>query len=322
MDATRRIPFLFALFLCVNASVWAQDAVRTVRLVIPFPPGAGSDLHARAMARHLSEALGQPVVVENRAGAGGTLAADTVAKAPPDGSQVLFGGSSVITVAPNVYTHLPYDPMKDLAPVTQLTREPFWILARTTLPANTVQELVALARSQPGKLNYASYGNGTLSHLAAELFISTTGIRMTHIPYKGQAPAMTDLMGGQVDVMLTTVSSSLMQVQAGKAKVLAVATPARLAVAPSSPTLKEAGVALEVVGWTGAFVSAGTPPAVIARLNTELTRINRLADIREGREALGTQAVTSTPQELGETVRKDLVIWAQAVKAAGGLKLD
>ena len=312
-----------AALLCMALTAMAQTAApKPIHLVIPFSPGSATDLHARAMSRSLSEALGQQVIVDNRPGAGGTLAVDAVVKSPPDGTFVLMGGSSVITVAPNVYAHLPYDPLKDLAAVTLLTREPLCILARTSLPANTVQELVALARSRPGQLNYASYGSGTLSHLAAELFSASTGVRMTHVPYKGQAPAMVDLMGGQVDVLFTTLSTSLPQVVAGKVKAIAVTTPARIPVAPSVPTLAESGVQLEIVGWTGAFVSAGTPPSLVARLNAELTRINRQADIREGREALGAQAVTSTPQELTDLVRRDLATWAQAVKSAGGIRLD
>ena len=314
---------LVAAALGISMPVPAQNPPsRPMQLVVPFTPGSGSDLHARAMAPHLSSALGKAVVVENRPGAGGTLAAESVARSATDGTTVLMGGSSVITVAPNVYANLSYQPSRDLAPVTLLTREPFWILVRPTLGAVTLAELVALAKSQPGRLNYASYGAGTLSHLAAELLSSRTGIRMTHIPYKGQAPALTDLMGGQVDLLVTTVSSSLALVTSGKVRAIAVTTPARLRVAPDVPTTAEAGVALEIVGWTGAFVANGTPQSTIARLHAELSRINYLPEIRDGREALGTQAVTSTPEELAELVRRDIDMWAQAVRAAGGGRVD
>lgn len=323
MTVSKSIARGFTVVLAVALAAVAQPpATKAVQLVVPFTPGNATDVHARAIAPHLATALARPVIVENRAGAGGTLGAENVARSSPDGMTILMGGSSVITVAPNVYPKLPYDPVKDLAPVTLLTREPFVLVVRPSLKANNIGELTELARSQPGKLNYASYGNGTLSHLGMEILCAKTGIQMVHVPYKGTGPAFADLMGEQVDVMLTTASSALAQIAAGRLKAIAVTTSARIPVAPTIPTLMESGVEIEIVGWIGAFVPAGTPKAVIERLNTELARIIQLPEVREGRQAVGAQVVSSTPEELAEIVRRDLDTWAKAARTAGGIQIN
>ena len=253
---------------------------KPIRLIVPFTPGGGTDITARAVAQKLTEAWGQTVVSDNRPGANGTIGVDTAAKAPPDGyTLTMISSSHAVNVG--LYKHLPYDLLKDLVPVTQLTRQPYSLVIHPGVPAKSVKELVALAKAKPGTLNYGSSGTGGISHLAGALLGSLTGTDLTHVPYKGGAPAMTDVIAGQIQMLFGTILLTGPHVKAGRLRVLAVTTAQRWPGTPELPTMQEAGVpGFEITQWYGLIIAAKTPPPIIAKLNKEIARILHQQDVQ------------------------------------------
>jgi len=300
--------------------VHAQPAwpVKPVRLVAGFPPGGISDILARVVGARLGELLGQPVIVENRAGAGGTIGADLVAKSAADGYTLFLGVNATQSIAPSLYPKLPYNPATDFAPITIAAVTPVLLVAHPSLPVKNVKDLIAIARAQPGQLNYASTGTGALPHLTTELFSLRAGVKMNHVPYKGGAPAMLDLVAGQVSLMFDNIPTAIAQVRAGKVRALAVAQAKRTPAAPDIPTMAEAGFpGFEVTSWQGFLAPAGTPVAVVNRLNADIVKVLGLPDVRERLTAQGIEIRTSTPAEFAAIIRTDAEVWAKVVKATG-----
>ena len=312
----------FALAAALGAS--AQPATypdKPIRFVVPYPPGGGTDVIARIVHERFQAALGQTIIIENRGGAGGSVGTDVVAKAAPDGYTVLFTLSSH-TINPAIFPKLSYDTLKDFEPVGSVASLPQILVANPQFPANTVAELIALAKAKPGTLSFATVGNGSPGHLAGELFKLRTGTQMTHIPYRGGGPAVTDVMGGQVPLLWVSIPAAAQFVKTGKLKALGVSTLKRSAAFPDVPTLQEAGVAdFEVDSWYAMFVPARTPPAVIDKLNRALNSVVADAGIREKLLAQGSEGVGGTPQALAEIVAAELPKWAKLAKDAN-IKAD
>ncbi len=294
---------------------------KPVRIVIGLAPGGGTDIQARLFAQKLSENFGRPFVVENRTGAGGTVAYSQVAKSPPDG-YTLMGVTSGYTITPTVYGKLPYDPVKDFAPVSLVVQAPFLLLTHPALPVKTVKDLLAIARAKPGMLDCATAGYGSSTHMAFELFRVTAGVKITAIPYKGTGPALVDGMAGQVHMLFGNVLSSLAHVKAGKLRALAVTTARRSAVLPELPTIAESGVpGYENSTWFGILAPAGTPAAAVSRLNAELVKISRSQDMVERLAPDGGEPVGSTPEQFARHLVTEIARWRVVVKDAG-IRLD
>ena len=306
------------LFSCAAA---AQDFPnRPLRLVVTVPPGGAADFIARLVGGKMSETLGQPVVVENRGGAGGTIAADAVAKAAPDGYTLLQNSITTHGVGPHLYAKLPYDPVKDFAPVTGLALLPLIMAINAELPAKSVDELVRYSKSHA--LNFASSGNGGAPHMAAELFKSETGASLTHVPYKGSGPAVADLVGGRVQIMFDAAPSLIQHVKSGKLRVLAAASARRNPLLPEVPTFAELGYPKIAVSlWYGLLAPAGTPRAVVDRLNRETVKALQTAEVRERLLAQGAEPMPGSPEAFASFMQEESVKWAPIVKQAG-VKLD
>ncbi|HXF65697.1 MAG TPA: tripartite tricarboxylate transporter substrate binding protein [Burkholderiales bacterium] len=290
---------------------------RPVRLIVPFPPGGSLDVVARPLAAKMSELMGQQVVVDNRSGASGNIGSELVARAAPDGYTALINTLPLV-VNPSMFSKLPFDVTRDLAPVSLLAAAPFVLVVHPSVPAKTVKELVALAKSRPGKMNYASAGNGTNLHIAAELFKNLTATDIVHVPYKGGGPALTAVLAGESDMSFLSVIAAAPYVKAGRMRGIAVTTTRRSAVLPELPTVAEAGVkGYEFASWFAILVPAGTPQSVIAALNGFITKALRSPELQErlGRE--GTDIIASTPEELGAHLKAELARWARVVKQAG-----
>ena len=296
---------------------------KPVRIVVPFPPGGGVDIPARAMSPPLSEILKQPVVVENRSGAGGSVGAASVAKAAPDGHTLLLGSSSTLSVAPSLYANIPYHPLRDFAPITMVEQKAYVLVAHPALPAKNVKDLVALAKQNPGRITIASSGVGSSNHMVGELIQMTASMKFTHIPYKGSAPAMIELMGGQVDLHVDQVMSAISHIRSGKVRAIAVTTRnKRSAQLPEVPTFDESGMpGFEAMGFTGLVVPAGTPREIVARLNAAVHKVLALPAIRDYMTGLGSDVVPGTPEELAQYIREDLARWTEVVKK-GGIKVE
>ena len=306
------------------APAQAQDAYpnRPLRLIVPFPPGGSADILARAIGQKLAEGLGQPVVIDNRPGAGTAIGAEATAKAAPDGYTIMIGTVSSHAINPSLNAKLAYDPVRDFTPVSLVASIPFALLVHPSVPVKSVQELIVLARARPGQLNFSSAGSGTSNHLAGELFRSMAGIDIAHIPYKGSAPALTDMLSGQVNLMFDLVLTAAPHVKSGAARALAVTGRERSAVLPGVPTVAEAGLpGYEVSAWFGIFAPAGIPAPALARLNAEIVRIMQLQDVRDRLASLGADALSSTPEQFAAYVKDELVKWSRVVKAAG-MKLE
>ena len=290
---------------------------RAIRFIIPQSAGSATDTVARMIGTRLAEKFGQPVIHENRAGAGGIIGVELTAKAAPDGYTIAIV-SATHTVNPSLRRNLPYDTIADFAPVTMATAQPYVMLAHPSLPAKNVKELVALARARPGQINYASSGAGTLGHLGFELLKTSANVNMVHVPYKGIVPAITDIVGGHVSLLYSTVVSGMPQVNAGKLRALAVSSAKRAQVAPGVPTVAESGFpGYDVSGWYGILAPAKTPTDIIARLNTEIVTILRSPAATERLAADGSEAVGSTPEQFGAHIKSEIVKWGKVVKAAG-----
>jgi tripartite-type tricarboxylate transporter receptor subunit TctC len=307
-----------ALALLATTPLHAQKyPERPVRAVVPFPAGGGTDILARLFLQRLSERLAANFVIDNRAGAGGTIGTEIVAKAAPDGYTILVCSSSH-TINPSVYRKLGYDPARDFAPVTIIASGPGVLVIHPSVPARNVKELIAFAKSKPGALNYASAGNGTPPHLAAELFKSMAGVDLVHVPYKGNVPAFADLISGAVSVSFPTITSGLPQVRSGKLRALAVTSRQRSTVLPDVPTIAEAALpGYEASTWYGMLAPAGTPTAIVTTLHRQMVEVLKLPDIREKLLAQGLEAGGATPAEFTSTIAAELVKWKTVVAAAG-----
>lgn len=300
-----------------NASGAQPYPSSPMRIVVPFPPGGGTDILSRLLAQKLNEAFGQPVVVENRAGAGGTVGSAVVAKAPADGHTMLIVPAGYAAYS-SLYKQLPFDPARDLAPVSRLAAGPLTLVVHPSLPARSVKELIALAKKQPGDINFGSPGAGTLPHLSAELFASLSGIKMVHIPYRGAGAAVTDVLAGRVPVYFMNILQSLPLIQAGKLRALGVTTPERTPIAPEIPSIAESGLkGFDMTNWYGLMVPAGTPREVIGKLNAEVTRILRLPELKEQLAKGGMTMVASTPEQFREFLERETAKFARIIESAG-----
>lgn len=291
---------------------------RPIRIVDAFPPGGPSDIVARALSPKLGEALGQVVVVDNRGGASGIVGCDIVAKAAPDGYTMLIGPSGALTIQPTLNPKLPFDPQRDFEPVTQLTTGPQVIAVHPAVAARSVAELVALAKAKPGQLNYASGGSGTGNHLAVEIFKLAAGINIVHIPYKGTGPALTSVLGGEAQLIISSLLPALPHVKSGKLRALAVTSTARSLAVPDIPTVSESGLpAFETSSWHGMLVPAKTPRAIITRLHDELVKVMNLPEVRERLTAQGLNIVASTPQAFAAHIKSETIKYARVIKQIG-----
>ena len=313
---------VLALAVLLPAFAFAQAwPAKPVRLVSPFPAGGGTDAFARPLAAQLSQQLGQQVIIDNRAGAGGTIGADHVAKSAPDGYTFLVGAVHH-TIAVSVYAKLPYDLERDLVPVTMVAAVPSVVVVHPKVPINSIKELIAYAKANPGKLNFGSAGNGTSHHLAGELFKVLTGTQINHVPYKGAAPAMQDLLGGQVDLMFDGMGTSGPQIRGNKLRPLAVTTAARSPAFPDIPTMGEAGVANYLVTtWYAIWAPAGTPTDIIIRLQQEVAKAMQAPAIKDVWTQQGATAGGNTPAEFGAFVKSEIVKWGD-VAIKSGARID
>ena len=295
---------------------------KPVRWVVPFPPGGSADIMGRMIGQDLAKTLGQQVVIENRAGASAIVGSDYVAKSPPDGYTLLQANVSQMTIHPGLYPKLPYDPLKDFAPVTVLGVVTSVVVVTPALPVKTIQELIALARKRPGQLNFTSSGAGASTHLTGELLKQRAGIAMTHINYKGSGPALTDVMAGFVEVMFENLPSALPFINSGKLKVLAVTGKDRSPVLKSVPTLAESGFpGFDMVSWQALVAPAGTPRTVIDKLNAEVAKVLKTPEMKEKMFGLGTEVVANSPEQFAQYLREETAKWSKIVKDAG-IKLE
>jgi tripartite-type tricarboxylate transporter receptor subunit TctC len=314
---------LCALAACAVAALspFAADAqypTKPIRMIVPFPAGGATDIVARLVGQKLTEAMGQQVITDNRGGAGGTIGTDIAAKAPADGYNMLVGTSSTHAIAPGLYSKLPYDPVRDFAPVTLLATATILLAVHPSVPAKNVKELIAIAKRQPNSLSFASSGNGGISHLVGEHFKSVASIQMLHVPYKGDTPALIDLASGQVSLMFGTAVSFLPYVKTGRLNALAVTNPKRSPVAPNVPTVAESGLpGFEALQWFGVYVPAGTPREIVVRLNTEIGKILRMPDVRERFAGLGADVGGGSAEEFAAFQRAEVAKWTKIVKASG-----
>jgi tripartite-type tricarboxylate transporter receptor subunit TctC len=306
-----------AVMLCAAAS--AQDfPARPVRIVVPYSAGGNADILGRTLAQKLGDALKQPFVVENRAGANGGIGADLVAKSPPDGYTLLVTASGPLTVNPTLYKNVPYDPVKDFAPISECAVYQYVLVTLASSPFRSIADIVAAARAKPGAISYGSTGVGGGNHLSGELFALATGTQLTHVPYKGSAPALSDLLGGQLSMMFDTVITSVPQIRAGKLRAFAVSSAKRASSLPEVPTMQEAGITgFDISQWQGFLAPAGTPKAIVDRLNAETVRAMHAPDVHE-RIAVqgGNDIVTGTPEEFAALIKSDLQAYAKLIRDA------
>jgi tripartite-type tricarboxylate transporter receptor subunit TctC len=316
----------FSLLLAVTTCTFthidalAQSAypAKPIKFVVPYPPGGPLDTVARLTGQKLGERLGQPVIVENKPGAGGNLGADAVAKSAPDGYTILMGAVATHAINPALYKKMPYDAEKDFQPVTLLVSTPNVLVVNPSVKANTVKEFIELAKAEPNKMNFGSGSNGSAGHLAGELFKSMAAVEIIHVPYKGGAPAMTDLLAGQIQLMFDNLANSMPNIKSGKLRALAVTTAKRSSFAPDLPTIAESGLAgFDISTWFGIFVPAGTPKEIVSKLNEEFNRAIRSADIKEKLDAMGAEAVGTTPEAFATYIKTEAAKYAEVIKKSG-----
>lgn len=315
---------LAAVALAGGAAAQAPSnwPTRPIRIVVPFTPGGSTDILARSIGKELQDAWGQPVVIDNVPGAGGSIGADKVAKAPADGYTLLMGHIGTLAVNPSLYPNLPYDPIKSFAPVAWVARVPNVLVVHPSVPAKNVKELVALAKAKPGQLAYGSGGNGSAANLATEYFKLQTGTSLLHIPYRGTAPAITDLLGGQIQVLFTGAPAVLGQIRNGKLRALAVSSPKRMDALPEVPTVAESGYKdFEADQWYGVVAPAGTPPAVIAKLNAQINLSLNTPALKTRLNSEGAVAVPATPEAFGAHIVREIARWQPVIKS-GRVKAD
>ena len=304
---------------CLPTMATAQSyPARPVKFIVPFPPGGAIDTLARMTAQHLSSAWGQPVTVENRPGAGGIIGTDAVAKAQPDGLTLGWGAVSTHGINAALYKKLPYDTLKDFAPVAPVAIVPNLLVVNAGVPVQTVQDLMTLARQQPGKLSYASAGSGTTLHISCELFKRIGNVDMLHVPYKGSGPALTDVRAGQVPVMCDSVTSALPHLKSGKLRALGITSTRRSSVLPAVPTLAEAGLkGYEMNPWFGMFAPAGTPAAIVAQVNRDVQKVLALLEVRTRLQEIGADPMAATPEQFADIVRADVDKWGRLIREMG-----
>lgn len=315
---------LAALLSVATVCAWSQGTYphKTVRLIVPFPPGGGNDVIARVVAQKLTDKWGQTVVVDNRAGANGIVGLQALMQAPADGYTLAVGAAGPLAVNPSLYAKLPYDPIKDFAPVTNLVNFPLLLVTHPSVPAKTTRELVALAKSKPGQLTYASPGSGNSGHLAGELFNSMAGVQIVHIPYKGQGPAQTDLMAGQVNMLYSSIPSVINQVKSGQLTAVAVGSAKRLSSIPDVPTISESGVpGYEAYSWVGLVAPAHTPPDIVRKVYRDVSDILKQRDVADKLNQQGALPVGDTPEEFAQYIRDEIAKWGKVVRDAN-IKLD
>jgi len=307
-----------ALMAALSPALAQQYPSRPVRFVVPFAPGGSTDTLARTIGVKLADALGQQVVVDNRPGANGDIGMMIVAKAPPDGHTILLGYIANLAIAPSLYAKLPFDPVKDYAPITQIATSPNVLTAHPSVPAKGLQELIALAKAKPGAVNFASTGVASVGHLTGELLNNLAGMKMTHVPYKGGGQAIIDLLGGHVQVMFSGFSAAMPHIKSGKIRALAVTGVKRSPALADVPTIAEQGFpGVEATAWYGVLAPAGTPKPVVTRLHDETVRILKLPDVSQRLDALGFEIVGSTPEQFGAYIKSEIRKWEKVVKASG-----
>ena len=314
--ATLYAAAILAVAVPVAAVAQTGYPAGTIRIVSPYPPGGGTDILSRVIGQKLNENLKQPVVVENRAGANGTIGAAYVAKSPPDGLTMLIVPAGY-AANPALYKSLPYDQSKDLAPVSHLASGPLVLVVHPSLPAKSVKELLALAKKRPGEINVGSAGNGSLPHLCAELFNSAGGVKLTHIPYKGSGAAIVDVLGGQVPVYFMNILQSLPLIKAGKLRALGVTSPQRSAIAPELPAIAQDVPGFDMTNWYGLLVAGGTPRDIIHKLQQEVARVLNLPELKERLAGEGMTVVASTPEQFVEFLARETAKYNRIIKSAG-----
>jgi len=301
-----------------HAQVEGGYPSKPIRMIVPSAPGSGPDIMARAIAQKLTDALGQAIVIDDKPGAGGIIGSEAAAKAPPDGYTLIMSNAGAHTVNPGLYAKLPYDPVKDFAPVTLVALAPNILIVHPTLPVRNVKELIALAKSKPGELTFGSGGNGSTAHLSGEMFKTMAGINIIHIPFKGSPAAVIGVIAGQIALAIPNIPPALPHVRSGKLKALAVTTAKRAAGVPDLPTVAESGLpGYEATAWFGVLAPAATPPQIIARLNAAIVKIAHARDMQERLTAEGADAVGNTPEQFAQIIRNDIAKWAKVVKASG-----
>jgi tripartite-type tricarboxylate transporter receptor subunit TctC len=306
------------LSICASGAPAQSYPNKTVRMIVPFPAGGATDIVARLVAQKLAEAWSQQVIVDNRGGAAGTIGSDLAAKAPPDGYTLLVGTSSTHAIAQSLYAKLPYDSVRDFVPIVGLATSTITLSAHPSVPAKNVKELIALAKAKPDALSFASSGAGGVSHLIGEMFKSQAGIQMLHVPYKGDAPALADLVGGQVSLEFGTAVSFLPYIQSGKLKALAVTGAKRSPVLPDVPTVAESGLkGFEALQWYGLFAPKGTPAEIVARINGETLKAVRTPELKDRLAKLASEMLPGTPEEFAAFQKAEISKWAKVVKASG-----
>ena len=310
--------FRFLMVFLVSLSAAAQNyPSKPIRIIVPFPVGGIADIYSRLIGNRWTEAWGQPVVIENRTGAGGNIGADMVAKAVPDGYTLGIGSLGTHAVNVTLFSRMPFDPVRDFAPICLLLEAEGLLVLHPSVPAQSVPELIAYARAKPGTLTYASAGAGTASHLAGELFKAMAKVDMLHVPYKGNVPAITDLLAGQTSLIFATMPTVLPQAKAGKLRALATIGTVRSKATPELPTVSETLPGFEVNNWVGLFAPAGTPPEIVRRLNAETDKFMRSKEIETRLTNEGARFIPMTPEQFGDFVKAEIVKWAPVVKASG-----
>jgi tripartite-type tricarboxylate transporter receptor subunit TctC len=291
---------------------------KPIRMIVPFAPGGSTDVVARILGAELKNELGQAVIVENKPGAGGNIGGDAAAKAAPDGYTILMAAAGPTVINPSLYSKMPYDPVKDLAPVTMLVREHNLMAINPSIPAKTLQEFIAYAKSKPNGINFGSPGNGTPAQLAGELMNQTAGLKMVHVAYKGSGPAVVDLVAGHISMMIDNMPALLPHVQSGKLRAIAVPSESRASAMPEVPTFAEAGMKdFVITAWKGVMVPAGTPPAVVNKLQASIAKIMAKPDIKKRMIEMGAEPVANTPEQFGAIIKKESAWWAALVKSTG-----
>lgn len=302
----------------VSAQSDSQYPIKAIRMIVPSAPGSGPDIMARAIGQKLTESLGQPVVIDDRPGAGGIIGSEAAAKSPPDGYTLIMSNAGAHAVNASLYAKLPYDPVRDFAPVTLVAMAPNILIVHPTLPVRSVKELIALAKAKPGELTFGSGGNGSTAHLSGEMFKTMAGINIVHVPFKGSPAAVIGVISGQIAMALPNIPPALPHVRSGKLKALAVTTAKRSAAVPELPTVAEAGLpGYEATAWFGVLAPAATPPQIIAKLNAAIVKGLRTREMQERLAAEGTEPVGNTPEQFARIVRNDIAKWAKVVKSSG-----
>jgi tripartite-type tricarboxylate transporter receptor subunit TctC len=305
-------------FACIASPGWAQSyPTKPVRMIAPSGAGGPVDVICRVVAQGLTDALKQQFVVENRVGAAGLIGTEFVAKAPPDGYTLLFGFSGPLAIVPNLNPNTPYDPVADLAPVSQVAAAPYVLLVHPTVPAQNVKELVALAKKQPGKLHFGSGGVGVGLHMAGELFSQVAGIKLVHVPYKGAAPAMTAVIGGEIDMMFNGIPPTLPHIKAGRVRVLAIGSDDRTDLLPGVPTILESGIPFSTEGWYGIVAPKGTPQPIIDTLHKTLTQVMTSPEVKATMAKLAVDTSATSPAQFGKFIRSENERWGKVIKKAG-----